>query len=220
MGSLNNFLTSNSYILGLLGADRYLRTSSIGLSNTNLKLHFEFLKYLLKYFNKDRVRIRVYGRYIPSEFKEFKISYAKCSKNKQPAYHVYVNSKPLVKEFFYALDNRCLLSSENVFKYFAGRFDGDGCISRSNKYCRIVYKTLDELTIDRILLPDNIKTSVYRYKQANTYCLYFSEKTLQSFLIKIENHSVSGKLNDPVSTNPNLVFSLNAGNGEMEPLSL
>lgn len=195
MGSLSSLLTNpaDAYILGLWGADRYLRTSSIGLSNTNLVLIYRFLDFLLMKFPKDRIRIRVYGNRVSKRLNGFKKSFCKCSKNVLTAYHVYVNSRPLVREFLFSLDNRKLLAKDCIYPYFAGRFDGDGSISSKGEFCRIVYGDLKELTLDRSLLI-GINTSVYRYTSAGTYCLYFSKGTLPKFLERIRAYSISGKL--------------------------
>lgn len=196
VGSLSKFLTYpfEAYILGLWGADRYFRTSSIGLSNTNVHLLKRTLLFLLLSFPKDRIKLRVYGNFVPITLRGYSTSFCKGSKNVKSAYHLYVNSRPLVREFFDALSRRNLLHPTVIYAYFAGRFDGDGCISHSGRpFCRIVYKNLFELEKDRTLLK-GIKTHVYRYEKANTYCLYFSEQTLSSFLSKIFPYSVSGKL--------------------------
>ena len=196
MGSLSSLLTNpkDAYILGLWGADRYLRTSSIGLSNSNTRLLHAFLDYLLCRYSKDRIRVRVYGNSVDKSFRRFKISYCKGSKNRNTGYHLYVNSRPLVREFMYCLENRQRLYHDCTLAYFAGRFDGDGSIMKGDNYCRIVYGNLHELEKDRNLLPRFIKTSTYRYKKAGTYCLYFSKTTLQTFLNGIKPYSVSGKL--------------------------
>lgn len=196
VGSLSNFLTYplEAYILGLWGADRYFRTSSIGLSNTNVRLLERTLLFLLIRFPRDRIRLRVYGDFVPNTLRGYNTSFCKGSKNVKSAYHLYVNSRPLVREYFDALSNRNLLHSSVVYAYFAGRFDGDGCISHNgNPLCRIVYKNLFELKKDMSLLTE-IKTSVYKYEKANTYCLYFSERTLSVFLDRISPYSISGKL--------------------------
>ncbi|MBD3365784.1 hypothetical protein GF360_00370 [candidate division WWE3 bacterium] len=195
VGSLGSLLTNpeDAYILGLWGADRYLRTSSIGLSNTNLTLLYRSLDFLLERFPKERVRVRIYGNEIPKRFEGFKKSFCKCSKNVSMAYHVYVNSRPLVREFLYSLSNRKHLAKECIYPYFAGRFDGDGSISPEGTFCRIVYGDSTELSLDRSLLT-GINTSVYRYSAAGTYCLYFSKSTLSKFLEGIGKYSISGKL--------------------------
>jgi hypothetical protein len=197
VGSLGSLLVnpSDAYILGLWGADRYLRTSSIGLSNTNLILVHRFLDFLLLRFPKDRIRIRVYGNEISKCLIGFNTSFCKCSKNVSTAYHIYVNSRPLVREFMFSLTNRTLLSEECIYPYFAGRFDGDGSISSKGSFCRIVYGSMEELSIDLFLINiKGINTSVYRYYSAGTYCLYFSKSTLDKFLNGISTYSISGKL--------------------------
>jgi hypothetical protein len=195
VGSLGSLLTnpSDAYILGLWGADRYLRTSSIGLSNTNLKLIYRFLEYLLTRFPRERIRIRIYGDEVPDRLEGFKKSFCKCSKNVLTAYHVYVNSRPLVREFLSSLENREDLTEDCIYAYFAGRFDGDGSISPRKEFCRIVYGDPTELFLDQSLLED-INTSVYRYTSAGTHCLYFSKSTLTMFLRRIGKYSISGKL--------------------------
>lgn len=198
MGSYSSLLTKSqdSYILGLWGADKYVRTSSIGLSNTNLLLINRFAGFLISRFPKDRLRLRIYGNEVPENFEGTKSTFCKGSKNKKPAFHIYVNCRPLVREFVFALGNRSLLQGESVYSYFAGRFDGDGSISvdtKGAKFCRIVYGNLKDLQKDRVLL-NNVKTSVYRYRRAGTYCLYFSTETLNKFLERISPYLVSSKL--------------------------
>lgn len=198
MGSYSSLLTKSqdSYILGLWGADKYVRTSSIGLSNTNLLLVNRFAGFLMSRLPKDRLRLRIYGNEVPENFEGIKSTFCKGSKNKKPAFHIYVNCRPLVREFVFALENRNLLQGMNVNSYFAGRFDGDGSISNDIKrarFCRIVYGDMDDLQKDRVLLND-IRTSVYEYKRAGTYCLYFSTQTLNKFLERISPYLVSRKL--------------------------
>lgn len=191
MGSNSSLLVnpSESYILGLWCADRYLRTSSIGLSNCDLTLIERFLKFLLSRFTSDRIRIRIHGEKDSDEFKEYKKTYSIPSKNASKAYHVYVNSRSLVREFLYCMQNRNQISKEALYAYFAGRFDGDGCISRGSKrFCRISYGNYNDASLDRSLLIE-IKTSLYMYKKAGTFCLYFSEKTLDAFLRLISPYS-------------------------------
>ena len=191
VGSLSSLLLNphDSYILGLWAADRYLRSSSTGLSNTNLTLIRRFSLFLLSRFPKSRVRIRIYGSTKRNVFSGFKKSYCKGFKHKLVAYHIYVNSRPLVRDFFDSLKSRNLLKGSCLFAYFAGRFDGDGSLSKGKRrFFRIVYSNKEDAMEDKILIP-RIKTSLYRYEKANTYCLYFSEKTLNKFLKKIKPFS-------------------------------
>lgn len=198
VGSYSSLLTKSqdSYILGLWGADKYVRTSSIGLSNTNLLLIHKFADFLMSRFPKSRLRLRIYGNEVPTSLEGIKSTYCKGSKNKSPAFHIYVNCRPLVREFNFALENRHKLQNDDINAYFAGRFDGDGSFSvdkKKRKFCRIVYGCLKDLQSDRKLLSD-IRTSVYLYRQAGTYCLYFSAKTLDDFLGRISPYLVSSKL--------------------------
>lgn len=192
MGSLSSLLVNpkDSYILGLWGADRYLRTSSIGLSNTNKVLVKRFSEFLLTRFPSHRLRLRIYGSDDSLEFSDFRKSYCKVSKNKLTAFHIYVNCRSLVREFLWSLENRNLLNKESLFSYFAGRFDGDGSVSTgTRKFFRIVYGNVDDVRKDLNLLKD-YAVSLYRYKKANTYCLYFSEKTLENFIDKLKPYSL------------------------------
>jgi hypothetical protein len=142
---------------------------------------------------KDRLRLRVYGNKVPEGFEDIKVSFCAGSKNKTDAYHIYVNSRPLVRELYESYEKRAMLRSSLVDSYFAGRFDGDGSISKDGRYLRIVYGSIDDLRIDRALLED-VNTSVYIYRRAGTYCLYFSETTSGRFLERIGRYSISGKL--------------------------
>lgn len=206
VGSYSSLLTNpkDSYILGLWGADKYVRTSSVGLSNTNLLLINRFGDFLLSRLPKSRLRLRIYGSTVPENFKDVKISFCKGSKNKSPAFHIYVNCRALGREFAFALENRYLLQNAGIYPYFSGRFDGDGSIAYKDskpKFCRIVYGNLTDLEKDRALLKD-IKTSVYHYRKAGTYCLYFSEQSVDKFLERVGPYLVSKNYCNPVSTDP------------------
>jgi hypothetical protein len=197
VGSLGNFVISkqDAYILGLWGADRYFRTSSIGISSINLNLIRASLKYFEKNFPTKRIKVRVYGDDIPNWLLDYDVSYCKGTKNIATAFHVYVNSRELVGKFFSALDKRYKLKREFISLYFAGRFDGDGSYDSSRQMLRIVYSNRREAEIDRKLLSKiNILTSMYHYKKANTYCLYFKRETLAEFISAIQKISISGKL--------------------------
>lgn len=198
MGSISNLLNNpnESYILGLWGADKYMRTSSIGLSNTNLDLIHVFQEFLLSRFSQDRIRVRIYGEKNQDEFIGFRKTYGISSKNVHKAYHIYVNSRPLGREFINGMNNRFKLSKQSIYPYFAGRFDGDGSISSGKKrFCRIVYGNLDDASKDVSLLKENdIKISLYQYKGAHTFCIYFSETTLDKFLANILPYSIKLRL--------------------------
>ncbi len=172
-----------AYILGLWCADGYHRTSSIGLSNTDINLIRRFSKFFLKMFPKHRLRLRLY---IPSSIARpklscfdiaDKISYCSVRKAKQVSYHLYVNSRPLLREF---REKRCQIikiKPEFVMSYITGRFDGDGSIGKDIKRdFRITYGSKSEAEVDKSLLekfyPYQVK--VYRYKKARIYVLYVS----------------------------------------------
>ena len=120
VGSTNtnfcNFFSNekNSYILGLWCADSYWWSSSVGLSNTNQDLIKKFREFLERYFPEKRI---------------------KFTNN-----HLFVNSRPLLREFVYAKNNLSGLKKSKIIKaYIAGRFDGDGSIDKNLRNdCRIV----------------------------------------------------------------------------------
>lgn len=196
VGSLSNFNDSNfSYILGLWGADKYVRTSSVGLSNTNLVLINTFANFLYNQFPKDRVRLRIYGQDIPKGFEDIKSSICKGSKNVSQAYHIYVNSRPFIRMLAKTLEDRIYFEHLHIGAYFAGRFDGDGSISIKRTHCRIAYGSFEDLQKDKFLLDKvHIDVSSYRYKDANTYCIYFRKRTLETFLDIIKPHLLAKKL--------------------------
>lgn len=174
VGSMcTNFCSFNSseedaYILGLWCADSYWWSSSIGLSNTDKDLLKRFKNFLRERFPKQRI---------------------KFNDN-----HLFVNSRPLLREFVTAKNDIESLKRSNIIKaYFAGRFDGDGSISKNLRSdCRIVYSNRKETETDQKLLRRiNInKTSIYYYKSARTFCLYISCYEVDKFLNKILSNSL------------------------------
>jgi len=165
-----NFFSNekDAYILGLWGADSYWWASSIGLSNTNPDLIEAFRKFLKRFFPEKRI---------------------KFSRN-----HLFVNSRPLLREFRKAKDNLESLKKETIIKsYFAGRFDGDGSIDRNLRNdCRIVYGRKSEAEIDKEILRriGISKAKIYYYKSAKTFCLYISRYEAKKFLENIMSHSL------------------------------
>lgn len=173
-----------SYILGLWCADGYHRTSSIGLSNIRVKLIQRFKKYLLERLDEKRLRLRVY---LPqsfgnsTSFKNFgvqNVSVLQMAKAKHPAFHIYVNSRPLLREFKQKKRELSQMKEEQILPYFAGRFDGDGSVDQDGRTdFRIVYGNTQEAETDKMLLEKirpEYQTKVYQYKKAKTYCLYVS----------------------------------------------
>lgn len=157
----------DAYILGLWCADSYWWSSSIGLSNTDPDLIERFRAFFERHFPKERI---------------------KFNDN-----HLFVNSRPLLREFVAAKGNLKDLKQDNILKaYFAGRFDGDGSIAEDLRSdCRIVYGSRKETEVDRKLL-NKIgisKTSIYYYRTAKTFCLYISRYEVREFLEKILPYS-------------------------------
>jgi len=173
VGSTNtnfcNFFSNekDSYILGLWCADSYWWASSIGLSNTDPHLIKRFRGFLMEHFPGTRIKFR--------------------------DNHLYVNSRPLLREFFTAKGNLEKLKDEkNIRAYLAGRFDGDGSVAKNLRNdCRIVYGNKDEAKIDKELLRkiDINNTKIYYYKAARTFCLYVSRYEAKDFLEKIFPYS-------------------------------
>jgi hypothetical protein len=140
--------TTDAYALGLWCADSYWWSSSIGLSNVEPELIIRFGRYLGSILSPERLRVRVYqveGQ--PPDDRVLDLAPSKISirpsfKMKRTAYHVYVNSRPLVRSFFDA--RRCVadLPDPMIAPYFAGRFDGDGAFGTQRvPGIRIAYTT-------------------------------------------------------------------------------
>lgn len=167
--NLCNFFTSpeDAYILGLWCADGYWWASSVGLSNVDTELLSRFEKFLLKRFPKERIKFN--------------------------NHHLYVNSRPLLREFVAAKRNlERLRGKEIINSYLAGRFDGDGSIDKNLRNdCRIVYGRRREAEIDRKLLRKVgiKKTKIYYYRTARTFCLYISRFEAGKFLESIYSYS-------------------------------
>ena len=165
-----NFFSNekDAYILGLWCADSYWWASSIGLSNTDLDLIERFREFLKGHFQEERIKF-----------------------NRS---HLFVNSRPLLREFISAksrIDD--LKDAKIICAYFAGRFDGDGSIDKNLRNdCRIVYGRKNEAETDKELLKrigiDN--TKVYYYKTAKTFCLYISRYEAKKFLENIKPYSL------------------------------
>jgi len=165
-----NFLSNekDAFILGLWCADCYWWSSSIGLSNTDNDLIDVFRQFLKKSFAEERI---------------------KFNRN-----HIFVNSRPLLREFRNAEDNlEKLEKPEIISAYFAGRFDGDGSVDKNMRNdCRIVYSNEKEAKVDQKLLEKiGIKnTKVYHYASAMTYCVYISRYESGKLLEHIKPYSI------------------------------
>jgi intein/homing endonuclease len=165
-----NFFSNekDAYILGLWCADSYWWASSIGLSNTDTDLIERFKKFLRRFFPENRI---------------------KFNRN-----HLFVNSRPLLREFISAKDSLEKLKNTKVIRaYIAGRFDGDGSIDKNLRNdCRIVYGKKKEAENDKEFLKRiGIRnTKIYYYRNARTFCLYISRYETGRFLEKILPYSV------------------------------
>lgn len=174
VGSTNinfcNFYSSckDTYLLGLWCADGYWWSSSVGLSNTDEILINQFREFFIQKFDSKRIK---YNRH-----------------------HIFVNSRPLLREFVSAKSNLGNLKDENILQaYFAGRFDGDGSISKDLRSdCRIVYSNRKEIEVDQklISLIGINKTKIYYYQSAKTFCLYISRFEAEKFINKISLYSI------------------------------
>ncbi len=158
----------DAYILGLWCADSYWWASSIGLSNTDENLIKKFRDFLKRFFPEARI---------------------KFNRN-----HLFVNSRPLLREFISAKNNLSDLKDEKVIRaYVAGRFDGDGSIDKNLRSdCRIVYGRKNEVETDKEILGriGVSNTKIYYYKSAKTFCLYISRYETKKFLESIYPYSL------------------------------
>lgn len=170
----------DAYIVGLWCADGYHRTSSIGLSNTDTDLIEKFREFFLKFMPMERLKLRIYR---PDKFKR-----------RTKAYHLYVNSRPLLRIFREFKNNATRFIDRNFIPpYMAGRFDGDGSVAKDFYCdCRIVYGNLEEAQNDLALMEllGFQKMKIYNYRTARTFCLYFSRLETKKFLSLIYPHSV------------------------------
>lgn len=190
---------AHAYVLGLWCADGYHRTSSIGLSNINPKLIEKFLEFLKQIFNDDRFRLRVYisdstpKDYLNFGVKTISVLYSKKAKN--IAYHLYVNSRGLLREFIQAkqLPAKQFESNEIAWAYMAGRFDGDGTIGKDLKRdLRISYTKQQEAQQDKAILESLglYQCKVYFYRTSSAYVLYVSRNESKKFVENSVQHSV------------------------------
>ena len=171
--------TEDYYILGLWCADGYHWTSSIGLSSIDLSLIQKFRNFLSRLFPEERIKL---GKYT-------------TGKRKYVGYKLYVNCRALLRIFKAFKDNseRKLSDAEAIKAYIAGRFDGDGCISRDLKRdCRISYGSYQDAKLDYDLLKEigMHNSKLYRYRTSNTFVVYISMKDVSKFLESISKHSV------------------------------
>jgi len=209
---------NDCYAFGLWCADGYHRSSSIGITNVDVRLVERFREFLLKEFPESRLRLRMYHPYgMQPEKKQFQhlstniVSYP-MRKSAQTAMQLYVNSRPLLRLIQMSRKNVELMDNhEQIAAYFAGRFDGDGSVGADGKtYCRIAYSSGQEAKIDQQLLAKigYGKTSVYHYRRAQEYVLYISKNIAKSFIGVIGRYSITTPEMHapiPVETSSNLI---------------
>jgi hypothetical protein len=174
-----SLLNKDAYILGLWLADGYWWSSSVGISNTDSGIIKRFRKFLEKRFPEERIKTRIYKATM-------------MKKARRDLYHVYVNSRSLLREFRKAGRLRYLINTEDLYKYFAGRFDGDGSVDKDMKTdCRIVYGSLKDADQDKKLLEKlGYKPKTYFYKKAKTYIIYLKPRDAKDFIQKIKLYSI------------------------------
>lgn len=207
MGSMNapfcNFLKSpkNSYILGLWCADGYHRTSSVGISTIDTRIVQSFYNFLSTFFSKERIKLKFYYPFVSSTEGEFewlekvgKIFRNFSSKATALAHHLYVDSRPLLRSFREARSVLEAMSGQEIIAaYFAGRFDGDGSLAADGlSDCRIVYATFNEARLDKALLEklSILRSNIYNYRKAKTFCLYIYKSDVPQFLSRIQEYSI------------------------------
>jgi hypothetical protein len=188
---------ADAYAFGLWCADGYWWTSSIGISNVDPELVLRFADYLVGIMPPDRLRLRVYEVFgQPPDPRIIRlcrrISVRPAFKMKRTAYHLYVNSRPLVRSFFQGREHLESIPTEHLGSYFAGRFDGDGTFGDTP---RIAYTTEVEARMDSLLLrrAGVERTSVLHYKKACEYCIYIQKASLGEFVRLIEPHSLKAE---------------------------
>jgi hypothetical protein len=182
-----------AYAFGLWCADGYWWSSSIGVSNVEPVLVTRFASALRCHLPPERLRLRIY--LVPGdppspsvlELTE-NISVCRASKMARTAYHLYVNSRPLLRMARRDRDQLERLPEKYLGPYFAGRFDGDGCLGSTP---RLSYTTRDEADVDRDLLDRAgiCSTSVLYYRKANEYCIYIQQASWEQFERLIEPFS-------------------------------
>lgn len=195
-------IVPDPYTLGLWCADKYWWSSSIGISNTDAQLVKRFAEFLLKVLPEERLRLRIYfppdsslgvrpDRYLLNLVG--KVSVTQAEKLKKIGYHLYVNSRPLLRIFRAAEMAIAEFKAEQISAYLAGRFDGDGSINPSmEEEFRIVYTTIQEARQDRKLLERiGIKqVSVYAYRKINTYALYVKKDDVPRLVRLLKPYSL------------------------------
>lgn len=197
LSALTTLITNNesAYILGLWCADGYFWSSSIGITSVDQKLIDRFSAYFATLLPKERQKIRVYYPVGQKPRNSGPSTYT-MRLAKQVAYQLYVNSRPLLRLFQQAEKEVLALEPKYIMAYFAGRFDGDGCINPNLRNdLRISYSNQAEAETDQSLLHrlGVYKTRVYRYRTSMTYVLYVSRYNAYQFIQAIAPFSVKAQ---------------------------
>lgn len=176
MGSLSFKTNQDFYILGLWLADNYWRSGSVGLSSTSPILLERFSKFLKKVCPERPIKEYVY---YPQE----------GTKRRHISRNIFVNSRPLTRAFMeYKHKKKLVIPQKSLPAYFAGRIDGDGHVDRKYRTgIRIVYSDREDASRDLRLLKllNRNPASLYFYKGANTWVLYFRKEFLKKIQPKI-----------------------------------
>lgn len=196
-GDVSSLDEDDAYALGLWCADGYHRSSSIGLSNVDPRLIARFGSYLGERVGKDRLRLRIYapeGLEIDDSVLDLTDARSFCLpvKMKRTAYHVYVNSRPLLRQFRAWRDDRDRLHDRMIGPYLAGRFDGDGCLGSGRvPGSRICYSSeldaLRDLELMRRAGLQHVGLSFYR--KAAEWSLYVHAQDDPTFRSMIAPYS-------------------------------
>lgn len=192
------FNKETSYISGLWCADGYHRTSSIGITNTDIDLVGKFLEFFKELFPEERIKLKIYlpiHSYPKTQvFSEVEASYLYSVKARHPAYQLYVNNRSLLRKFQGFKSNpKEFITRDLISPHMTGRFDGDGSIGKDfYRDCRIVYSSFEEAKNDLQLMRQVgfQKVKIYNYQSARTFCLYVSRLESNKLLSLIYPFSV------------------------------
>lgn len=199
----------DAYFVGPWRADGYTWSSSIGISNTDGRLARWTADFLTRNCGPARVRWRVYlppGAELPAwlEAIGWPAVVRPVQKAKQVSYHVYVNHRPFLRQVRGWVENVGRYPDRMIRAYFAGRFDGDGCVGTNSRWgARVVYGGAREAEEDRRLLMRacEVEARVYEYRAAKTFVLYVLRRHTPAFLNAIQPFSIKlGGVLDPVET--------------------
>jgi len=196
-----------AYILGLWAGDKYWRASSIGISNTNLKLLKAFKQFFMENgFPKERIKLSVY---VPENFEissinrkidflaleDENIKFYKLKKGPNPTFILYVNSRPLKRKFFETLQNLeiHIKSKKEAIMYMAGMFDADGHFDKQKNRIRMCYSNENSAIKEQNMISEmvGIKPKLKFYKSANEWILDFSGKDFSEINSEILKYSTS-----------------------------